>query len=268
MNNLVQNLGALTVRTAGLTHAGRVRQSNEDDFFFGDKVLVVADGMGGEAAGALASRMVVNAFQERAPAPGEPGFASEEEVEFWLRAAVSCADYSILDHSKGNGMGSTVVAAAHFHDRLHIVHVGDSRAYLLRSGRLMQLTEDHSLVAAQVAMRQITPAAARNHPLRSRLTRSVGNGGDPDHRTIVPTQGDLLLLCSDGLWGAIEEDRLEDILRKGAASGKPDEICDELVAEALAAGGPDNITVVVRLFGPKNRPVRVPHGSADKLVAA
>jgi PPM family protein phosphatase len=232
------------------TDVGRARSGNEDSYFCGRTVLAVADGLGGHQGGEVASA----AAAEPLAALDGREFADPAEAAEALTAAIREANSAILDQAAGDpglwGMGTTVTAAALAGERhLQLAHVGDSRAYLLRDGSLEQLTTDHTVVAELVRRGRLTPAQAAIHPERSILTRAVGL----DPRVPVDTpdplelqDGDQVLLCSDGLTEPVDDDQIAQLL-----SAEPDgnAACQALIDAANAAGGPDNITVVLLRVG-------------------
>ena len=233
------------------TDVGRARTGNEDSYFCGRTVFAVADGLGGHQGGEVASAAAVEplaALDGREFA--EPGEAAEALV-----AAIREGNSAILDRAAGDpglwGMGTTVTAAAVAGGRLvQLAHVGDSRAYLLRDGSLEQLTTDHTVVGELVRRGRLTPAQAAVHPERSILTRAVGLDPRIPVDTPDPVElqaGDQVLLCSDGLTEAVEEDRIAELL---SASGDGNAACQALIDAANTAGGPDNITVVLLRAGP------------------
>ena len=221
------------------TDIGCVRDHNEDSLVVQPPLYVVADGMGGHAAGEVASEIAVQVIAERAP-------STPDGAE--LSAAVGAANEEILlaarDGRGRDGMGTTVTAAILEGERLVIAQVGDSRAYLLHQGRLQQLTRDHSLVADMIEAGRLTPEEARVHPGRSVITRALGSveGTQPDIYELNVEAGDRLLLCSDGLTGMVRDAEIEKIL---SHVHDPQQCASQLTDEALAAGGHDNVTVVV-----------------------
>ena len=232
------------------TDVGRARSGNEDSYFCGRTVFAVADGLGGHQGGEVASAAAVEplaALDGREFA--EPGEAAEA-----LTAAIREGNAAILERAAGDpglwGMGTTVTAAALAGDHhLQLAHVGDSRAYLLRDGSLDQLTTDHTIVGELVRRGRLTPQQAAIHPERSILTRAVGL----DPRVPVDTpdplelhDGDQVLLCSDGLTEAVDDDRIAELLSTGTDG---EAACRSLIDAANAAGGPDNITVVLLRAG-------------------
>jgi len=228
----------------GLTDAGKVRRNNEDSLLLGDgadeTLFVVADGIGGFEAGEVASSMTVDLL--RALEPGEPFEAAIREANRRILTAAR-------DDDKLSGMGTTVVAlrfsGSKNEPRAEISHVGDSRAYLLRGGELSPLTEDHSLVAELVRSGALTRAQAAEHPQKNLITRALGADAEveADNMVLPVGAGDRILLCSDGLSDMVREDRIREILKEHP--GEPETPARGLIAAALAAGGTDNVTVVV-----------------------
>jgi len=235
------------------TDVGRVRTGNEDSYYAGTAVMAVADGMGGHAGGEIASRRALGPI-ERLEGASHPAAEAASEA---LAEAIAEANRIVLEHGQANpelsGMGTTLTAAMIRQDRLHVAHVGDSRAYLLRDAQLTQLTSDHTLVEQMVRDGRISRAEAAVHPHRSVLTRAIGieHGIAVDTPPPVPLQpGDKVLLCSDGLTGQVDEGELARLLGQhdeGAAA------VAALIEAANAAGGPDNITVVLLQVGPADQ---------------
>lgn len=221
------------------TDVGLVRQQNEDSLIVAPPLFVVADGMGGHAAGEVASEIAVATIAECTP--------ETLDVEK-LGAAVEVANREIINAAlsgKGrDGMGTTCTAAMMEGSRLIVAQVGDSRAYLLHGGKLSQLTRDHSLMANMIEAGQITLEEARYHPQRSVITRALGSDIDtvPDLYEVAVAEGDRLLLCSDGLSSLVRDDRIQALM---ICHKDPQECASALVDEALAAGGTDNVTVIV-----------------------
>jgi protein phosphatase len=255
----------LRIRSAGLTDVGRKRQGNEDSFAVVSDLglFVVADGMGGHAAGEVASRLAVESI-ERHISGSDPrkeptvpaSFRTVREEESSLPAparrvlnAIRLANQEIVRSVRRNssqkGMGTTVVIAYVRGDRAFVGHVGDSRAYLLRGGAIRLLTTDHTFVNEQVRAGTLTPDEARRHPARNILTRAVGSQEEVEPDIVEETlrPGDFILLCSDGLTTMVED---ADILK--TVLGHPDDLqagCRALVELANARGGDDNVTVVL-----------------------
>ena len=221
------------------TDIGCVRDHNEDSLVVAPPLFAVCDGMGGHAAGEVASEIAVDVIASRAPAHPDAealGQAVEEANLAIIRAA--------REGAGREGMGTTCTAALLENERLVIAQVGDSRAYLLHNGRLQQLTRDHSLMTDLIEAGKITPEEARVHPQRSVITRALGSDPRtvPDLFEINVETGDRLLLCSDGLSGMVEDADIESIM---ARTADPQRCAALLVNEAIANGGYDNVTVVV-----------------------
>lgn len=221
------------------TDVGCLRDHNEDSLTVEPPLYVVADGMGGHAAGEVASEIAVETISQLAPKRPD-GAALAKAVEEANRAIIEAAQEGL----GREGMGTTVTAAMLEGERLVIAQVGDSRAYLLHQGRLQQLTRDHSLMADMIEAGQLTPEEARTHPQRSVITRALGSSPDtrPDIYELTIEAGDRLLLCSDGLSTMLLDSEIESTLRRVQ---DPQRCATQLVNEAVAAGGFDNVTVVV-----------------------
>ena len=278
--NLVTPSPSLVVRAFGLTDPGRVRPSNEDQFLVAElsrtlriqqtslsqatsyrsrsrgHVLLVADGMGGHAAGEVASALTVETVEgfvvellrrfSNLKADDESGVLAD------LREAVRQADARIVEESEHHpelaGMGTTLTLAFASGRRLFVFHAGDSRCYLCRGGRLARMTEDHTVTADLVRRGAITPDEARRHPSRHIVTNILGGGQSGVHvdvRRVDLDAGDAVLICSDGLTDMLDDARIADVL---AAESEPEAACVRLIAEANEAGGRDNITAVVARF--------------------
>jgi serine/threonine protein phosphatase PrpC len=220
---------------------GLQRQGNEDNYFVRSPLFVVADGMGGAQSGEVASEMAVEVF--------EAGLADGESPADGLVRLIETANQRIHERSRAEsqraGMGTTVTAAYVGEDEVTVAHVGDSRCYLVRDGELQRLTDDHSLVGDLVRLGKLTEEQAESHPQRSVITRALGP--EPSVQVDVsdfPAQaGDLFLVCSDGLTSMVREDKLKPLLLEH--EGPLDQLGRDLIAAANAAGGRDNITVVL-----------------------
>jgi len=229
------------VRVGAATDIGQVREGNEDSYLVEGPLYAVADGMGGHRGGEVASSLALETVQQLF-----------ERHEGTLADQVAQANRTVFDRSQSDrsvsGMGTTLTAALIDGDEVHLAHVGDSRAYLLRGGQLTQLTEDHTLVHRMVVEGEITPEEAETHPHRSILTRALGvdESVQVDEGDVRVETGDRLLLCTDGLTGMITED---EIGRTLLDSADPQEAVERLVNLANRAGGIDNITAVVLDFG-------------------
>ena len=232
------------VEQAGRTDVGRQRSANEDSLVVDPPLFAVADGMGGAKAGEVASAVAVEAV-EGATESGEP--AEAQLANIVRQANRRIYDLAVADESR-RGMGTTLTLAKVHGDEVSLAHVGDSRAYRLRDGQLEQLTRDHSLVAELERSGQITPEAAEHHPQRSIITRALGPEPDVevDTYTLAGREGDVFLICSDGLTSMISDDEVGSILR---SAGSLDGAADELVRAANQSGGKDNITVILFRLG-------------------
>ena len=230
--------GALT-SFGSRTDIGCLRDHNEDSLVVTPPLFAVADGMGGHAAGEVASEIAVRVLSELAPEHPD-GEALGRAIEEANRAVIQAA----REGRGRQGMGTTMTAAMLEGERLVIAQVGDSRAYLLHQGKLQQLTRDHSLMTDMIEAGQLTPEEARTHPQRSVITRALGSDAHlhPDIYEINVETGDRLLICSDGLSGMIFDDQIENTLRRVQ---DPQRCASQLVNEAIAAGGHDNVTVIV-----------------------
>ena len=235
------------ITCAGRTDVGVIRTGNEDNYLIvADRgIFVVADGMGGHAAGEVASEMAVRFVAREL---GSLKGLSDDQVADRMRTAIRAANGAIFqrtltEHDK-RGMGTTVTALVLYDTRFLIGQVGDSRAYLYRDGELVQLTKDHSYVQEQVDAGYLTPDQARSHPYSNVITRCVGANSDvmPDIYLGTVKPKDLFLLASDGLTGMLENEQLKDLL---AANRMPQEQVDDLIKEANRHGGLDNITAII-----------------------
>ncbi len=234
-------------QAAAVTDRGRKRPSNEDAFGFSveDGVFVVCDGMGGAAAGEIASSLAVDEMLRLLSGRGQDTRAPLPEA---AEQAILAANEVIFSRAQRNhrlsGMGTTLVALAVEERRVWVLNIGDSRCYQLRAGRLEQLTLDHSLVEEQVRMGRMTRSEAQRSPLRNVITRALGTQGGvtPDIFELEAHPGDLFLLCSDGLTRELSDAEIESLLSDGSPL---DELCARLVNAAKKAGGHDNITCVL-----------------------
>jgi PPM family protein phosphatase len=233
------------------TDTGRQRSENEDSLFVRAPIFVVADGMGGAQAGEVASKAAADAFDRDLPA---------DPPERFLRETIEAANRRIHNLARADpsraGMGTTITAAIvdAQKEEVAIGHVGDSRAYRLRRGKLERLTRDHSLVEEMRRKGQITDAQAEEHPQRSIITRALGPEPEVevDLQTVPASPGDLFLLCSDGLTTMVDEDRIAAVL---AGSPSMREAVRSLVDEANGAGGRDNITALAFRLGDAAAPL-------------
>ena len=229
----------MSLRWGARSDVGCVRSHNEDSYLVASPLFAVCDGMGGHAAGEVASSIAVETIAKMAPKAADPA---------QLGAAIEAANAAVIEAAVNGlgkpGMGCTATAAYLDGTSLAIAHVGDSRAYLVHEGTLIRVTRDHSYVEELVDAGEITADEARVHPNRSVITRALGS--DPamyaDHFQLNVEEGDRLILCSDGLSGMVPDGEIENIANQSSTA----QICtDNLVDAALAAGGSDNVTVVV-----------------------
>ena len=246
---------------AGMTDVGCVRKHNEDNFLMSAELglFIVADGLGGHAAGEVASQIVVESMgrfvndtveQERTwPVDYDASLSFNANR---LKAAITLSDKAIAEDIRSNPeretMGSTVVAALVSGSKATLAHVGDSRAYLLDPEGIRQVTKDHSWVAEQVANGILTPSEARVHPFRNVITQALGNGGDLDIeiQEMDLAESERLLLCSDGLSGMVPDQQIWEIVKQ---AGSLQSAAEALISAARAAGGEDNISVILLGIG-------------------
>jgi protein phosphatase len=238
----------------GRSEIGLVRTMNQDAFAVLDHMglWAVADGMGGHVGGEIAAQTAIATVQSHSVSSSEQlrtGSASPTDI---LTNLISRAHEAILDRaraqSKLKGMGTTLVLLAIVPDQTpmaYLAHVGDSRAYRLRSGTLTQLTKDHSLIEKYLERGILTPEMAKTHPERHVLTRALGipSAAKPTISAFPLQDNDLILLCSDGLTKMLEDEAIRDIFAGGET--EPSHICNRLVTAAIDRGGEDNVTVVV-----------------------
>jgi protein phosphatase len=278
-----QLLSALVqVDVGGLSHPGHVRPNNEDHFFvarFGrflerlctnlpeDEIqqrfeetgygLVVADGIGGSAAGEVASKLAISTFVNLVLGTPDwimrldddllPQEVKRRAQERYGQISTVMAEQAQADPTL-QGFGTTMTVGLSLGKDLFVAHIGDSRAYLLRQQRLHQLTRDHTLAQALVDQGVLTKQAVATHRLRHVLTKSLGAQGgqvEPDVQEVVLQNGDCLLLCTDGLTDMVQDTRIAEVLGRGETAEKA---CQCLVEEALKAGGKDNVTVIVARY--------------------
>jgi protein phosphatase len=253
----------LPLSACGFSHAGRQREENEDAFgsFVDARLFIVADGMGGHNAGEVASVMAVDAletfFRSYHADPRQPWpHAVDSELSLGanlLRVGIKVANDKIRTAAKQdrakNRMGTTIVALAVGDAQLTIAHAGDSRAYRLRGGEIKRLTRDHSIVEEMIAARpEMTDEEIAAFAHRNVVTRSLGSKEEIEPTVLVePLEtGDLFLVCSDGLWGSVPDDKMKAIL---ASTSDIEAACQLLIDAANEAGGPDNITAVIVRVG-------------------
>jgi protein phosphatase len=236
----------MKLSAAARSDVGMRRTANEDAYALAPELglYLVADGMGGHVAGQLASRLAAEHTVEALALVADRSATLTEK----LRYCVAAANHHVFATAQGKpevaGMGTTLVALLAGGGRFALAHVGDSRAYLVRGGRIRQLTDDHSLVAELVRRREISPDDAHGHPHRHVLTRAVGvrRSVDPDLAELTPAPGDVIVLCSDGLTTLVQDPEIAALV---ASESDLDEVCERLVALANARGGDDNVTVAL-----------------------
>lgn len=239
--------GNKRMKVYAMTDVGRVRPINEDAYYLpqnGEKFCAVADGMGGHKAGEVASALAVETFSRVMRSAGRPG-------SHVLHTAVVRANEAVFEEAgrddNKRGMGTTLTAMCLEGETVHIAHVGDSRAYLIRNGAIMRVTMDHTLVEEMVMQGMITAREARVHPKRNLVTRALGTNAkvDIDLIQLEVRPDDVFLLCSDGLSNMVDEKNMLSVTL--GAKGWQEKVKD-LVRLALEAGGPDNITAMYVTF--------------------
>lgn len=247
----VDGLSPSGIRASAVSHPGVQRDQNEDAYALlpGCDLYLVSDGVGGQPHGEVASRIVVDALPGLLCDRLADRASAETELPVLCRDSLRRLSRRVRDEAGRRpgwaGMGATVVLVAVRDGWATVAHMGDSRAYLFRSGGLLRLTTDHSVVGILVERGEITEVEGRHHPARGRITRFVGMGDavDPDVTSVELQPQDRLLLCSDGLTGVVEDAELAAVL--AATAGDCEAACQRLLDAALAAGAPDNVTVLV-----------------------
>lgn len=236
---------SITLRAAALSHPGKVRTTNEDAYGYclDAGVFAVCDGMGGAAAGEVASRLAVDTLIERLCSVSSP-VDRRKALEESIAAANRLVYAQAAQDAALQGMGTTLVAVAVQDHHALIGHVGDSRCYLYRGNELTRQTHDHSLVDEQVRLGHMTQADADRSPLRNVITRAIGtqHSVEPEITELPLESGDLLLLCSDGLTREVPEARIASILQ---SPGTVEEKCQRLIDAANDAGSRDNVTAIL-----------------------
>ncbi|WP_157154954.1 MULTISPECIES: Stp1/IreP family PP2C-type Ser/Thr phosphatase [unclassified Diaminobutyricimonas] len=231
-------------KSAAVSHVGKIRSNNQDSGYAGEHLFVVADGMGGHAGGDVASAIAVKRIREV-----DRPHANAHEAEFALQSALIAANSliaeAVFEHQELTGMGTTVSGLIRVGYEVALAHIGDSRIYLYRDGKLEQVTADHTFVQRLVDSGRITPEEAAVHPRRSVLMRVLGDvDASPEIDTTVMTTkpGDRWVICSDGLSSYVSEDKIQNAV---AAQANAKDVANRLVKESLDQGAPDNVTVVV-----------------------
>jgi protein phosphatase len=236
------------LRVGYLTDIGKVREINQDYLYasLDHGVFIVADGMGGHAAGEKASQTAVQIITQQLSQLGHESVNGQvlDEIQGAIQEANRQIINASMEDASMRGMGTTATVIVTRESLMYVGHVGDSRAYLIRNRRIDQITDDHSIVAQLVRARAITPQEAARHPYRNVITRCLGMQvdveADTQQRELKP--GDRLLICSDGLSGLVSDD---EMLQYVVSSEEPQKTCRELVDLALERGGSDNISVVL-----------------------
>ncbi len=236
-------------RVAAVTDPGCQRQKNEDNYYVSpdQRVFAVADGMGGALGGARASKLTVEAIEDLWKDHAPHG-NDKEAIKEWLFDAVSRANrsvYSVAEQDASvRGMGTTVVVAVQSEDNhMQIAHVGDSRAYLIRDGKPIVLTQDHSVVQEMVRAGRLTEEQARINPYKNLITRCLGHDDkvEIDQTPVELKPNDWIVLCTDGLPTVLRDEQIGEVVD---GEKEPDAACKELVKQTIDGGAPDNVTVV------------------------
>ena len=247
----------MRITAVGYTHPGLKREENEDCFLIDGKAgfFMVADGMGGHRAGAVASRMAVQKAAEylRKWSVDQAGSSKKgSSPQRYIVEAFRRANLAVYEAARANPdyqeMGTTLIVGFLAANRCYVAHAGDSRGYLFRGGKLISLTRDHTLTALLVERGHLSPIDAATHPLRHRLERCLGVNPDIicDTMRFQVKPGDVLLLCTDGLWDLVDDDEIGRVIENSPNYANT---CKELAAQALVAGGADNITVILAWAG-------------------
>ncbi|HEY9760769.1 MAG TPA: Stp1/IreP family PP2C-type Ser/Thr phosphatase [Oculatellaceae cyanobacterium] len=240
-------MNTITWRVAGLTDRGAVRSHNEDNYTISkdERVFVVADGMGGTENGALASKLAVEELDNYHKA-NKLNLTDAAALKTWLTESILRANEVVVQTQAETKqkMGTTIVAAVQSDNNiLHIAHVGDSRAYLVRDGATEVLTSDHSVVMEMVKIGRLSKEQSKKSPFRHLITRCLGH--DPevisDYLALEVKPGDWIILATDGLSAVIDEEQIAGLME---SPKDPEQACKKLVEETLAGGAPDNVTVV------------------------
>lgn len=242
----------VNLEAAGCTDAGVLRPNNEDAFECCREqgVFVVCDGMGGAAAGEIASRMAAETVCKALCKTKRGEQFDGDAVEAAMTEAIAEANRKIFERAERDasyqGMGTTIVMARLAEGVAHLAHVGDSRCYLLRGGRLELMTQDHSLVSEQIRLGQLSPEEAETSPYRNVITRALGTDASvtAEYQRVQMVKDDVLLLCSDGLTRELSDAEIAGVMAE-REGGDLETVCHRLVERAKEAGGRDNITCVL-----------------------
>ena len=253
-----RGLSAPSSRLCAVTDVGKCRGNNEDRYFLSadGRLWIVADGIGGQAAGEVASTLTIQAISESICSAGPDtvmasGLPIRDRLATAFAAAQECVSAHALKDDACKGMGCTALAGVVDGDTLFICHVGDVRCYHLSEGEFKRLTEDHSWVWEKLVMTGLlTPEQARSHPERGKVTRGIGlarqSSGEPALTSVALKPRDRVLLCSDGLWESLADDEIAAVV---GSDGSMRQLASVLVDRANAAGGEDNISVVLYEHG-------------------
>ena len=240
------------MQTWGLTDPGNIRQQNQDSYaimpFGRDRVLmIICDGMGGVNGGDIASNLAVNSIREILTQNYTEGLLPVD-VENLLKKAIQKANFEIFSAAQNDnnlsGMGTTIVLVAIFYDKIHIAHIGDSRAYLIRQGNIKQLTVDHSVVQEMINEGEITHEEAKRHPQKNIITRALGisKNVDIDYSIETKKPTDSIIICTDGLTNYFDQNEILDYVKNKKNN---QQLVDNFIFTANERGGNDNITVVI-----------------------
>lgn len=231
----------LFINAAARSNTGHVRKNNEDSAFAGNHLLALADGMGGHAGGEVASKLVISAMQRLETHYSSSPTMLDDLHDCMLEGNAYIAD-EVSETPQLEGMGTTLSALLFDGQKMGLIHVGDSRIYLLRDGEFSQITRDDTYVQSLVDEGRLEPEEALVHPQKARLMQALsGDEVEPTLSLREAKLGDRYLLCSDGLSDPVSADTIDEFLRKGSVQ----ECADQLVSLALRSGGPDNVTVIV-----------------------
>jgi serine/threonine protein phosphatase PrpC len=221
------------------THKGLVRSTNQDAILMKDTLFGVADGMGGHLGGDTASKLAMQVIDNM--------LSNKSPAENTLRIGVEAANRRVYERQRFDlslkGMGTTLTLLWEGETTVLIAHVGDSRAYLLRDGKLIHVTDDHSVVGEMLRNKEITPEEAKTHPYRNVITRAIGTGATVEMDLIQAEKhpGDIWLICSDGLYNKVEDHEMEDVLRKFTA----EDAVEKLLQMTLERGAEDNVSILL-----------------------
>ena len=239
----IRSLPLSVVERAALSDTGLRREHNEDSFMVAERLFAVAVGVGGGSAGEVASTLAVEAMRL-----GAHNAYENDDLQRLAQDAAAAVHAKALESPEFAGMATTLTSALVSGDRVEVAHAGDSRMYRLRGGTFERITDDHSFVGQMLREGLLTAEQAASHPMRSVITRALGRDPDVDYakQSVEAAPGDIFLLCSDGLTGMLPDGQIETIVRDAASL---DDAALRLVRQANAAGGRDNITVVLFRLG-------------------